>query len=86
MLEALDKTPDSYGGLLVCTLVDKLSPDIRKNLKRQLGKTDFDLQELCDALKMEVDMMGDEEQPQTNKSKGLMYFMLELKVKRVHII
>ncbi|EFX73450.1 hypothetical protein DAPPUDRAFT_253081 [Daphnia pulex] len=34
-LEALNKKPDSYGDLLVCILLDKLSAELRRNLARQ---------------------------------------------------
>lgn len=58
-LEALGKETDSYGDLLVCLLLDKLSPELRRNLNRQHGKIDLNLEELREALKLEIEMLED---------------------------
>ena len=56
-LDSLGKTPDSYGDLLVCILLDKLPSDIRKSVARLHDKDEFSLEELRKALKAELRVM-----------------------------
>ena len=49
-LDSLGKTPDSYGDLLVCILMDKLPSDVRKSVARCHDKDEFSLEELRKAL------------------------------------
>lgn len=56
-LEALGTAPTSYGDLLVCLLVDKLPIDVRRNLTRHQGNTDWTLDELRTAIKREIVIM-----------------------------
>ncbi len=49
-LEALNKKPDSYGDLLVCILLDKLSAELRRNLARQSDAAEWDLDTLRKSL------------------------------------
>ncbi len=58
-LEALGKDSTSFGDLLVCLLVDKLAPDIRRNLTRHQGNSEWTLDELRAAIHREIDIMGD---------------------------
>ena len=58
-LEALGKGVDSYGDLLVCILLDKLNSDVRRNLSRQHGATDWSLDELRNAIKREIEVLED---------------------------
>jgi hypothetical protein len=60
-LEALRKTPDSYGDLLVCILLDKLSADLRRNLARQSDATEWDLDILRKSLLKEIEIIEDSE-------------------------
>ena len=45
-LDALGKSTDSFGDLLVCILLDKFSSDLRRNLARQHGTTEWTLEDL----------------------------------------
>ncbi len=56
-LDSLRKTPDSYGNLLVCILMDKLPSDIRESVARRHDKEEFSLEELRKALKAELRVM-----------------------------
>ncbi|XP_057379622.1 uncharacterized protein LOC130701716 [Daphnia carinata] len=58
-LEALGTTPNSYGDLLVCLLIDKLSCDVRRNLTRHQGNSEWSLDELRAAIRREIDIMSD---------------------------
>ncbi|KZS03359.1 Uncharacterized protein APZ42_033939 [Daphnia magna] len=58
-LEALGTAPTSYGELLVCLLVNKLAINVRRNLTRHRGNTDWYLDELRAAIKREIEIMGD---------------------------
>ncbi|XP_045023635.1 uncharacterized protein LOC123468017 [Daphnia magna] len=60
-LEALNKTPDSYGDLLVCILLDKLSADLRRNLARQSDAAEWDLDILRKSLLKEIEILEDSE-------------------------
>lgn len=68
-LDALGKGTEAYGDLLVCILIDKLSADVRRNLARQHGTTEWTLDELRTALKKEIDILEDVlDQPAAYKS------------------
>lgn len=56
-LDSLGKTPDSYGDILVCILMDKLPSDVRKSVARRHDKDEFSLEELQKALKAELRVM-----------------------------
>ena len=58
-LEALGKGTDTYGDLLVCIIIDKLSPNVRRNLARQHGSIDWSLDDLRKALKQEIEFLDD---------------------------
>ena len=60
-LRALKKTPDSYGDLLVCILLDKLSADLRRNLARQSDAAEWDLDTLRKSLLKEIEILEDNE-------------------------
>ncbi len=53
-LEALGKPPDTYGDLLVCILLDKLPPDLRRNIARQHEQDEWTLEQLRKALRGEI--------------------------------
>jgi hypothetical protein len=55
-LEGLNKTPDSYGDLLVCILLDKLSAELRRNLARQNAAAEWDLDSLRKSLLTEIEI------------------------------
>ena len=57
-LEALGKTPDGYGDLLVVILLEKMSAETRRSLARHHGGTEWTLDELRDAIKMEIDVLS----------------------------
>jgi hypothetical protein len=56
-LEALRKTPDSYGDLLVCILRVKLSADLGSNLARQSDAAEWDLDTLRKSLLKEIEIL-----------------------------
>lgn len=56
-LESLGKSPDSYGDLLVCILLDKHPSDVRKSVTRQHNQDEFTLEQFRDALKAELRVM-----------------------------
>ena len=60
-LEALNKMPDSYGDLLVCILLDKLSAELRRNLARQNAAAEWDLDTLRKSLLTEIEILEDSE-------------------------
>jgi hypothetical protein len=60
-LEALNKTPDSYGDLLVCILLDKLSAELRRNLAWQNAAAEWDLDSLWKSLLTEIEILEDSE-------------------------
>jgi len=45
--------------LLVCILLDKMSPETRRSLVRQHGSTDFNLKKLRKAIKNEIEILDD---------------------------
>ena len=53
-IEALNKTPDSYGDLLVCILLNKLSAELRRNLARQNASAEWDLEQSSKSLLTEI--------------------------------
>ena len=53
-LSALGKESDAYGDLLVCILLDKMTPEIRKNITRQNNQDVWTLDLLRTALKSEI--------------------------------
>jgi hypothetical protein len=67
-LEALNKKPDSYGDLLVCILLDKLSADLRRNLARQSDAAEWDLDTLRKSLLKEIEILEDSESSLTHPS------------------
>lgn len=58
-LDALQKTTDTYGDLLVYILLDKIPADLRRSLARQTGTVDWDLMSLQAALVKEKETMED---------------------------
>jgi hypothetical protein len=63
-LEALNKKPDSYGDLLVCILLDKLSAELRRNLARQSDAAEWDT--LRKSLLKEIEILEDSENSLTH--------------------
>ncbi|XP_032781178.1 uncharacterized protein LOC116919308 [Daphnia magna] len=51
----------SYGDLLVCILLDKLSADLRRNLARQSDAPEWDLDTLRKSLLKEIEILEDSE-------------------------
>ncbi|XP_057377031.1 uncharacterized protein LOC130698388 [Daphnia carinata] len=78
-LEALGKGMDSYGDLLVCILLDKLTADLRRNLARQHGAIEWTLEELRNAMKKEIEILEDStdhsiiKHSESNKQAGVMF-------------
>ncbi|KZS03386.1 Uncharacterized protein APZ42_033848 [Daphnia magna] len=58
-LDALGKGVDTYGDLLVCILLDKLSFPLRHNLARQHGAVEWTLDDLRKALRQEIEILED---------------------------
>ena len=58
-LDALGKKADSFGYLLVCILLDKFSSDLRRNLARQHGTTEWTLEDLRAPLQQELEILDD---------------------------
>ena len=68
-LDALGKSTDSFGDLLVCILLDKFSSDLRRNLARQHGTTEWTLEDLQAAIKQELEVLDDSPtEQQSNKN------------------
>ena len=68
-LDALGKSTDSFGDLLVCILLDKFSSDLRRNLARQHGTTEWTLEDLQAAIKQELEVLDDSStEQQSNKN------------------
>ena len=59
-LEALGKTTESYGDLLIPIILDKLPPSIRKNLARVHRNEDFSLEELRQSLRHEAEILEED--------------------------
>jgi hypothetical protein len=53
-LHALGKAPESYDGLLVCILQNKLPGEVRKNVARQHDRDEWTLDQLWAALRGEI--------------------------------
>lgn len=58
-MDALRKTADSFGDLFDCILLEKFSPDLRRNLARQHGATEWTLEDLQAAIKRELKILDD---------------------------
>ena len=53
-LSSLEITPDSYGALLIPITLGKLPADVRRNLAREQNKSDWNIEELREALLREI--------------------------------
>ena len=56
-LESIGQTTDHYGSLLVPIILKKLPGDVRKNIAREHGSTDLELDELRQGLFHELNIM-----------------------------
>lgn len=63
--------------------MDKLSTEVRRNLTRQLGKSETDLKELCSGLKVKIDMM--EDLPQITKPPSKQETVMQVGVKNTQV-
>ena len=68
-LEALGKTQDSYGDLLVPVILSKLPTTVKHNLIREHGTTDLSLEQLHKAISKEILIL--EAGEETNKLNNL---------------
>ena len=68
-LEALGKTQDSYGDLLVPVILSKLPATVKHNLIREHGSTDLSLEQLRKAISKEILIL--EASEETNKLNHL---------------
>ena len=50
----MEITPDSYGALLIPITLRKLPADVRRNLAREQNKSDWNIEELREALLREI--------------------------------
>ena len=62
-LDSLNKKSKHYGDLLVCILLDKLTANVRRNLVRHHGSTEWAIDELRAALIHEVEILDDAPEP-----------------------
>lgn len=58
-LDSLNKKSKHYGDFLVCILLDKLTANVRRNLVRHHGSTEWAIDELRAALIHEVEILDD---------------------------
>ena len=83
-LEALGKTTDTYGDLLVYILLDKIQTDVRQNLVRHHGATDWSLQQFREAMEKEIRVL--EDVPSNNNSAATRPKSNAPQGKRTHVI
>ena len=62
-LDSLNKKSKHYGDFLVCILLDKLTANVRRNLVRHHGSTEWAIDELRAALIHEVEILDDAPEP-----------------------